>query len=594
MSISLEQFSQGKPVTVTGNQSQELEAKQNSDGKGFFNKVGSAIVDYGKRVGQDYYKGAENIVRDINLAGQGKQNPLSAGLQTAGEFAKAVFAPITEAIAPAVEFSADKLSNDKTFQKIANSKVGDTIVNAESEIGTKYKTWAEQHPEAARNLEASVNIGLLLAGEKPGNKLFESAKQGVKTGVGGIMPPPGGGAPPAVRGAVDAVAEAAAKIPGTEPIANAASSVGRTVKNVAEKVVDTVQEANAKANRIKILPPAEQNAVRSGFSEQVVNFLHSATPEDKSAFQKMFDIAEKKATDLRLNTQPLEVAGQNILNQLVLPVSSKIKDLSYKVGQIVNKMPTEAIDITPEAQQFFDMLAKKGIEITGEGKLLENLAEKVIDGKGSALKETAGKLVNTGEVPSPDMKFYQMMYDLLEPDKNGQVLRTPQKLHAFRERVFEELNLAKARQETFSGGLEQAAEKFRGLLMKPLRNLDENYFRYSKQMAQSIPPLMNFVKLIGYKGNLDGIGAKTLRAGEVAARILGNAADRPLSTLSDLQKVVENVIGKKIAMNLTDQIKYHSCRYARKLIWHCTNKKPTRSSRTRRHGCCYGNRRGDG
>lgn len=158
--------------------SQEAETYFNihpNNGESLVSKGIKGVGNYAKSVWSDYGKGAQDIWNSIDSAGKGQQNPLSAGLQTAGHVASAAFAPITEALAPAVNKAADALSNNPTFSNIANSPVGDKVASTQ----TAYQQWAQQHPEASKNLEATVNIGTLLAGEKPVQSIADTAAGGV-------------------------------------------------------------------------------------------------------------------------------------------------------------------------------------------------------------------------------------------------------------------------------------------------------------------------------------------------------------------------------------------------------------------------------
>lgn len=526
------------------------------------------IKDYISKVGEQYYKSAETMVKNVKDAGEGKKNIGSTVLQNAGETVNAVFAPITEILKPIIQGDANALANSPAFQKLANTSAAGHVTGAANSVLQKYQEWATQNPEAAKNTEAAINTVMALVGEKPINKVAETGLNTAKSGLETVAEA-GTQAVDQAKGAVSDVAsgfnkagekilnsipESIANVP--ETFKNATKGVTNGVKDITSNLKNNLTDATTKAEHLNTLPIKEADVIRKGIAdEQVTNFVKSATTEDKATFNKMFDIAEKKAGDLKVNTQPIEVAGKNILDKYVVPISQKIKDLSYKVGQTVEAMPEQPIDISTQANDFFSLLKKRGIKIDLEGDL-KQIADSALGDGTKATAERSGKLINTGEVPSGDMKAYQIMFDLIAPDAEGTILRTPQKLHAFRERIFNEFNLAKARLEPFSSNASQDAEAFRSILMKPLRELNSNYFNYSKSMAQAIKPLTDFVKLIGYKGNLDAIGTKTLRAGEVASRILGNAADRPISVLKDLEAAVERLGIKPGNINITDQIKF--------------------------------------
>jgi hypothetical protein len=89
--------------------------------------------------------------------------------------------------------------------------------------------------------------------------------------------------------------------------------------------------------------------------------------------------------------------------------------------------------------------------------------------------------------------------------------------------------------------------------MRPLRELDDDYFQAARQYAEIATPVETFVRLLNYKGKLDDIVAKDLKAGEIAQRVLGNAADRPMQTINDILEVAGKY-GYKSDDNIYNQI----------------------------------------
>lgn len=120
---------------------------------------GFSVMDYFGRVGQDYRNAATSIVGNIDQAlNSPKAFPVKETLQgvlrSAGDVAGAAFAPITEAVSPVVS---------PLVQKLASLPAISGGVKAVSD-------WATAHPDAAKNLEALLNLGTLGGGatvEKP-------------------------------------------------------------------------------------------------------------------------------------------------------------------------------------------------------------------------------------------------------------------------------------------------------------------------------------------------------------------------------------------------------------------------------------------
>jgi hypothetical protein len=185
------------PFNPKSPNSQFVDPKAKQTGTGVLSQIPSVIANgaasYAKNVGSAFMGSAKTIVDNTKQVFSGKKNPKDALMQNAGEVAKSVFTPINEAIKPAIKAGAEALSNNKTFSKAANSKAGDVISNSANRVGSFYSQWSEQHPEAARNLEAGINIGQLLLSAEPvntaGDLVSKTAKSGldtVKTTVGDI------------------------------------------------------------------------------------------------------------------------------------------------------------------------------------------------------------------------------------------------------------------------------------------------------------------------------------------------------------------------------------------------------------------------
>lgn len=120
-----------------------------------------AVKNYGQNVGNAVKGAVQNSGQAFNDAAQGKQSGFSAGFQAVGNAAGAALSPITEAIKPVVGGLSDILANSHQFQNIANSPIGDTVSKATGIPGNIYASWAQNHPEASKNLEALGNIAML-------------------------------------------------------------------------------------------------------------------------------------------------------------------------------------------------------------------------------------------------------------------------------------------------------------------------------------------------------------------------------------------------------------------------------------------------
>lgn len=275
-------FKNGAIAKVVGSDNQHFETSPST-----LSSIWHSLKSYGSNVGHDFYDSAKNITQSIKDAGEGKQSVGSAGLQTAGEFAKSVFAPVTEAVKPVINKAADALSSNKTFQKFADTGLGNNISNDADFAKQKYDEWATQHPEASKNLEASINIGSLLAGEQPANKLFQGAKTGATTAVTT--------AKEAISGGVHTLQDAAeGSVSGVKSLANQASDL-----------VTQIPE-NVKTELTKQSIPTETRMAK--FDEYV---SHAQNAVKDSAAPTPMEVAGQKAQSaLKALDKKLQEAGQ--------------------------------------------------------------------------------------------------------------------------------------------------------------------------------------------------------------------------------------------------------------------------------------------
>ena len=311
-----------------------------------------------------------------------------------------------------------------------------------------------------------------------------------------------------------------------------ARGVTRGAVNVGEKTIAAGGQKIADMTRARVAEQAgrigEAKAIRSGVDTQILDFVQTAQDADKSAFRRMFDTAMAKRGDIRLQAQPKQVVGETVLDRVQHLVGAN-KKAGEAIGTVVKKMGSKQIDATKEYVDVLKLFKANGIGVKN------------------------GNVVAIGRVADADLPAYQKMLDYLTPAKNGKVLRTPQYLHDKRGLIFDELQLAKSRQQPYTDMVDKVAEQYRGILMRPLEALSPEYKAQNIAFAKTRKPLTDFVKLIGYKGKLEDIDTKSLRTAEVAQRLLGNAADRPTSVLAGLEKAaIES--GYKPTTSVFDQI----------------------------------------
>lgn len=306
----------------------------------------------------------------------------------------------------------------------------------------------------------------------------------------------------------------------------------RGATRVGGAIAETAEQKIANATRARVAEQAgrigEAQSIRSGIDPQVVDFIQTAQGADRSAFKRMYDIAAAKKGDIRIQTQPKEIVGNTILDRVNYLVGAN-KKAGEAIGKAVTNMGSKKVDITNQYVETLKLLKANGVGVKN------------------------GKVYAVGRVADGDLPQYQKMLDYIMPDKDGKVLRTPQYIHERRGLIFDELNLAKQRQQPYTDTVTKVAEKYRTILMQPLEAINPEYKAQSIAFANTRKPIADFAKIIGYKGRLEDISGKTLRTAEVAQRVLGNAADRPMTVLTDLENAAINY-GYKPKTSVFDQI----------------------------------------
>lgn len=131
---------------------------------GYFQRVGQGIKETFTGLGQDLQTQADviaqpdNLGEDIVALGRG-------GLRTAGAFAKSALTPLMEApgIKQASEFVGEQIADTAPMQKFAE--------------------WAGRHPEAAKDIENTLDIAGLLGTASSVKPLIKGVAKGVKAVV---------------------------------------------------------------------------------------------------------------------------------------------------------------------------------------------------------------------------------------------------------------------------------------------------------------------------------------------------------------------------------------------------------------------------
>lgn len=280
-------------------------------------------------------------------------------------------------------------------------------------------------------------------------------------------------------------------------------------RDFGKRIITNLKETADDATRLKTLPPAEAKLIRVGVDDASVKLIKESTPSEVKIYRDLVSKAKIKSGDL-LAEQPKVAIGQAFMK----PVDHLIKtknSIGAKLGAIRQKLSNAQMDVTPQWQQFKAYLDSRGITV-----------------------DAKGKFTGSGNMAPSDLRVLQGLYDELKPDKTGRVLRSQKWIDEWSQRTFKEYDLRQARELTFSDDVTRTVEKARGVFKTAL---PQEYRTLSTQYSEVMKPIQDVTKLLGYKGDLDKLTTKQIKAAEVALRVIGNASDRPQSVIDAMLKV---------------------------------------------------------
>ena len=397
--------------------------------------------------------------------------------------------------------------------------VPDVLAKAGIQTMEQYNAFAEQNPMIAKNLEGAVNIASLLPTGKAATVGTDVIEQGSKAAGRGIAQ-----AGSTAINIADDVGTGIAKA--VTPVSPVLESIGSTIGGAVRRGKDVVVENVQEAQRVAKLPVAEKQAVRSGLDTGVIDFVKTTSKENIPVYQKIVEAAKSGADNLRGGTKAKEVVGKLIVDKAVTPVIKLRNSIGKKLGDVVEILPKVPENITPLRDEFAKVLESVGVRVGNKGKL-----------------------VSTRGGVKGDLAAYQNMWDRIKSGYASQ-----REIHDIRSAVFKEFDLAKARQTPFSSQADNVAEQFRYILNKGITN--KQYSTLSKQYSEIMRPLQEFVKYIGYKGDIEKQGTQNLRVAEIAQRVLGNASARPQEVIDAISALADKAGKGKLSKDISDAIRF--------------------------------------
>ncbi len=329
---------------------------------------------------------------------------------------------------------------------------------------------------------------------------------GIGIGAGTVLPllP---GALQASKGAISKTTSAVKKTAGATKAG--VIGVSKIPPRVAARTAEKITKASSKLARIKAAKPHVGEAIKQGIDDQTIEFLKTGSKTDKLQRVKMLNIAKKSVDDFTSFDSAKRLPGETILKGPIKHLMKVANDGRKATAKVMKELGKDKMNIRGVYDTVIGDMRKLGLVIRGD---------KVIATQGS-------------KVPKSDTTFYQQIFDDLKPNRQGQVLLTPERVHWLRQKWFE---VAKSDQ-TFTNGPTSFARHMRSVLAKTLDTASKGkYLAAQNQTREALTGLGDFVKLLGYKGSLDDLVAKDLKAGETFMRVFGSASDRPTSVLNQV------------------------------------------------------------
>lgn len=289
----------------------------------------------------------------------GEINPLQTGVRSVGTAIGTGF----DVISGGVKGLYKALTPDKTEKAIAgagkaalDTPAGQAALKMLASGVVAYEDWKAQHPELAKDLEATANIAAVLpvekavsAGAKGLSKLARGAGEAIET---------------AAKGTARGVSSAAAKLPGADML----KAGGEIIKAKAKNIPVNAKAAQEAAKEIVEATPAVRGAALRGVPIRTAKIVSEAAPESKKVLSDMVNQAKtyaKGGTDIL----PQDVAGREMRRQIA--EGYKVRDVAgARVAEEAAKL--KGVQLPVRQKALLEMQQVKGLEglkINNKGKL---------------------------------------------------------------------------------------------------------------------------------------------------------------------------------------------------------------------------------
>lgn len=472
------------------------------------NKLGEIASKRLNNIKQDFESGDATNPNDPMLTGAEKV--LRAGGQVAGGIGD-VIGEALGAGAKAADNATGNIASDALKQGaeyILQTDLGKQGLEFAKQGVDKYNEWKKNNPNAAKDLEAVVNIGSLL----PVGKVASLAKTGVE----------------------DVAKQLASKTAKTvlkagESLGTATDALGKTgkvvqgavkgVKNITKNVATNLDEFANKEKIIESLPTkVTQNAARQGIDIADINTLSRIDKGNMEQVKSLLKAADDYSRGIT-NVDPQEIVGKPIVTRLK-SLNAKKDVVGKKLGEVAKNLGTVNYEEVHSS-------------VLNRLKQVQGLKELGIDAEG---KLDFSRTSLASSLTEADRKVIEKAFEEAVISGNGQ------KAHMFRQELFEILDGQKRSLTNITDTQDKALNAIRAGLSDVLEAKNPDYKKLSNEYRKIVQPISDLRKLSRTLDPNNPEDVLNLSAGLLARRLTSNAASNPqirmvLKALDDATKV---------------------------------------------------------
>lgn len=282
-------------------------------------------------------RGTQNAEDTANV------NPIRAALRTTGAgagFVNDVIGAGMEAVAPNLTKKIGEVVG-----KVAQTDTAQGILTA-------YNAFKDKHPEAAKDLEASINIASLI----PEFKAVDIGGSAVKAGVEASMS--------GVKTVGKTIAKTGEKLDTPlKAISQTGSELAERVPRAISRVKESANEAVLRAERLKNATPEVANAIKSKLDDKFINTVAEVDNPTRKAFKQVVDIADETPKTVGLKKQPSIVSGELASKQFDI-INKEKQTVGKQLGEKVKQLSkTEKVDMSSGFRELDDTLSNQGIQL---------------------------------------------------------------------------------------------------------------------------------------------------------------------------------------------------------------------------------------